>query len=198
MGYKKERIFEVLGEDYNYAHQENPLGTGHAVMSAKDNVHPDHKIVVVISGDQPLVSKESIQKILNFHKENNSTVTLGTVALPDFNDWRVGLSRFGRIIRDEYGNVSKIIEYKDATEQERGITEVNPAIYVFDASWLWGNIDKLKNENSQGEYYLTDMIKLAFEDDKKISAVPVVNIIEGFQPNSKEELQILESILEEN
>ena len=195
VGHKKERIFEVFGEDHNYAHQKEQLGTGHAVLSAKDHMHPDHEIVFVVSNDQPLISKETIEKVINIHNTEKSIITLGTVILPDFKDWRAGAYYLGRIIRDENGNVVKITEYKDATEKEREIKEINPAIYAFDAEWLWANIESLKNENVQGEYYLTDLIKIAQDQNKKIVAVPVSNMMEIFQPNSKKELEILEGIL---
>ena len=75
------------------------------------------------------------------------------------------------------------------------VKELNPAIYAFDADWLWQNIDKLKNENAQGEYYLTDMVNIAFEQNKNIESVQVVDIKEALQPNSKAELEILERLV---
>jgi bifunctional UDP-N-acetylglucosamine pyrophosphorylase/glucosamine-1-phosphate N-acetyltransferase len=197
VGHKKERIFEVFGDGRIYAHQKEQLGTGHAVLSAKEKVHPNHKIIFVISGDQPLISKETIEDIIKVHNKENSTITMGTVVLPDFNDWRSGAYFLGRIIRDKKGEVIKIIEYKDADEEERKILEINPAIYAFDGNWLWKNINNLKNLNSQGEYYLTDLIKIAQEQNQKIKAVPVSNMMEIFQPNSKAELKILEGILDD-
>ncbi|MEK7586161.1 MAG: NTP transferase domain-containing protein [Patescibacteria group bacterium] len=197
VGHKKERIVEIIGADYKYAHQVEQLGTGHAVLSAKDSVNPIHHTVLVLSTDQALVSKETIQNIISTHHQKRPVITIGTVVLPDFNEWRSGLLHFGRIIRDQEGKVLKNVEYKDANEEERKILEVNPALYAFDSVWLWENIDKLKNENAQGEYYLTDLIRLAREQGKDVEAVPVANIIEGLQPNSKAELEVLEKLLEQ-
>ncbi len=196
VGYKKERVIEVLGDDHIYAEQAEQLGTGHAVASSKYALHPEHEIVLVISADQPTVSKETIENIISTHIKNKPTITIGTVIVPDFKDWRVGMyTNFGRIVRGVDGFVKKIVEFKDANEEERNIKEVNPALYAFDSQWLWSNIDKLKNVNAQKEYYLTDLIKMACDQGKKIEAVPVANLIEGLQPNSKAELELLESIL---
>lgn len=198
IGHKKERVKEVLGEHHKYAVQAEQLGTGHAVVSSKEVLHPDYKTLLVLSTDQPLVSKETIEKIIQTHEQENSTITIGTLVLPDFLEWRAGLINFGRIVRDQNNQVEKIVEYKDANEDERKITEVNPALYAFDADWLWENIDKLQNKNAQGEYYLTDLIHLAFEQGKKVIGVPISNILEGMQPNTKQELETLEKLLINN
>ena len=195
VGHKKERIFEVLGNNHNYAHQTEQLGTGHAVISAKNSANKNHDTVLVISADQPHLSKETILKILKEHLDKKPVITIGTVLLPDFKDWRTGIINLGRIIRNEKEEVLGIREYKDANEEERKITEINPSLYVFDKKWLWDNLPKLNKQNAQSEYYLTDLVKIAKEQNEKIIAVPVTNILEGLQPNSKDELATLEKLL---
>ena len=195
IGHKKERIREVLGENYIYAEQQEQLGTGHAVLSAKKAIDTQHEMVLVLSADQPLISKETIESIIQRHLDKKPILTLGTVLIPDFEEWRKGLNNFGRIIRSEAGIIKKIVEFKDANEKEREVKELNPALYAFDANWLWNNIEKIKNENAQKEYYITDLIKMAFDQNQKIETVAIVNIIEAFQPNSKEELENLENLV---
>lgn len=192
VGHKKEQVKEVIGNEYKYAEQAEQLGTGHAVKCAKDFMDKNHKIILVISTDQPTLSKKTIQNIISKHKEKSSIITLATVTVPDFEEWRSGMRHFGRIIRNATGEIMNIIEFKDATEKEKLVKELNPAIYAFDSDWLWENIDKLKNENVQEEYYLTDLIKIAFEQNKKIESVPVSSLIEGLQPNTQSELSVLE------
>lgn len=195
VGHKKERVKEILGDKYIYAEQQEQLGTGHAVMSARGAIDPSYNMLLVMSTDQPLVSKETLKRIIVAHKEKNPTITMATVLVPDFENWRTGLNHFGRIVRGKDGLVKKIVEFKDANDEERKIRELNPALYAFDVKWLWNNIDKIKNKNTQGEYYLTDLIKIACDQNKKIEAVRVENIIEALQPNSKEELEILEKLV---
>jgi bifunctional UDP-N-acetylglucosamine pyrophosphorylase / glucosamine-1-phosphate N-acetyltransferase len=194
VGYKKELVKKALGNKCEYAEQNEQLGTGHAVMSAKESIKDNPKIIFVISTDQPLISKETIKSIIAKHKEKNPIITMATVSIPDFKEWRGGLNNFGRIIRKNDGSIKKIVEFKDASDKEKEIKELNPAIYAFDADWLWNNIEKIKNENAQGEYYLTDLIKMACNQGERIEAVSVYKTIEALQPNSKEELETLKKI----
>ena len=196
VGYKKERIFEVMGKDNNYVTQEEQLGTGHAVLVAREQANKiSHEMILILSSDQPLVSKQTIEKIISTHLEKQPTITLGTAIVPDYEGWREGLySNFGRIIRDTNGKIEKLVEFKNANDQEKKIKEVNPAIYLFDAKWLWNNIDKMEIDPTRNEYKLTDMIHIAFSQNKEIEGVPIINLIESLQPNSKEELEILEKI----
>ena len=123
VGHKKERVKEVIGEGYKYAHQEEQLGTGHAVASAKNSIPENHDTIMVIHVDQPHVSKETILNILKTHNEKKPVITMATVTLPDFADWRAGLYKFGRIIRDTNGNVLA--------------TPTNPYALTFDPSYVY-------------------------------------------------------------
>jgi bifunctional UDP-N-acetylglucosamine pyrophosphorylase/glucosamine-1-phosphate N-acetyltransferase len=195
VGYKKERIFEVIGEDKNYAHQEEQLGTGHAVMITKEHLHELAQNILVLYADQPLVSKETIQKLINKHLATNATLTMATLKLSDFSDWKkVFYTNFSRIVRDAEGRILKSVEVKDASEAEKEIKEINPCYFVFKAQWLWEKLRVLKNENAQKEYYLTDLVKMAVDEKENIESVDIKNPIEALGANSKEELEMLERL----
>jgi bifunctional UDP-N-acetylglucosamine pyrophosphorylase / glucosamine-1-phosphate N-acetyltransferase len=195
IGHNGEMIREALGKEQRYAIQEEQLGTGHAVMCAEPLSGREADTVLVLLADQPLVSQDTLQEIINVHKEKRATVTIATIMVPDLTDWREGLTKFGRIVRDRDSKIINIIEYKDASEAEKETLELNLAIYAFDAKWLWENIHSLKNTNAQGEYYLTDMVKIACEQGRNIETVAVKNGIEAIHPNSKEELELLEKLM---
>ena len=194
VGHKKEMVQEALGKDYIYAEQKEQLGTGHAVSCAQNAILTPQDLVIVLATDQPMLSEETLKNIIKKHIEKKPNITMGTVTVPDFEDWRTGLKHFGRIVRDKDGLIKKIVEFKDANDEEKNIKELNPALYAFEAKWLWENINKLQNKNAQGEYYLTDLIKMAFDQNKKIETVQIQNIIEALQPNTQEELENLSRI----
>lgn len=195
VGHRKEEVINAFGPKRRYAEQAEPLGTGQAVASAKDKVHPGGTITLVLSSDQPLLSKKTIERLLLAHHKNKSTVTMATVTVPDFEEWRKGLRHFGRIIRDSNGKMEAILEFKEASENEKLIKELNPAVYAFDSEWLWQNIGLLQNNNAKNEYYLTDMVKIAREQGKKIETAPLASLIEACQPNTMEEVVALEKLL---
>ena len=103
-------------------------------------------------------------------------------------------SHFSRVLRDEKREIAGSVEFKDATDEEKKITEVNPSYYCFEAAWLWDNLDALKNENAAKEYYLTDLQKMAFEQQRKIVGVDIAPL-EGMGANTPEELEIISKFL---
>jgi len=193
VGYKAEMVKEALGNNYTYVTQVEQLGTGHAVMTAESALKNIAENIMVLYGDHPTISAETISNIAKVHQENNGVLTMATVKVDDFDDWRNSFYDYGRIIRDGNGDVSEIIEKKDATDEQREILEVNPGYYCFKADWLWENLHVLKNENSQHEYYLTDLVKLAVEGGHKIYTVEI-DPKQALGVNTVEQLELIENL----
>ena len=194
VGQKAEEVKKELGPKYNYVFQEQQLGTGHAVMATREILENKAANILVLYGDMPLVTAETIRRLAQTQQEKKSAITMTIVKVPDFNDWRAIFYDYGRIIRDEKGNLIKNVEKRDATSEQLAITEVNPSFYCFDANWLWQNIDKIKTENVEKEYYLTDLVGLACEQGQKISMVDI-NPAEALGANTMEQLQLLAKLI---
>lgn len=172
VGYKGEDVCAAMGTRCDYAVQTEQLGTGHAVAAAHDAAG-DAAEIIVLYGDHPFISAETIRRLEARHRERGNVVTLMTATVPDFDGWHGAFERWGRILRGPDGHVTGIREYKDATEEERAIREVNPSLFCFDAAWLWKNVAELRNENAQKEYYLVDLVATAVEQGEKISSIDV-------------------------
>jgi bifunctional UDP-N-acetylglucosamine pyrophosphorylase/glucosamine-1-phosphate N-acetyltransferase len=184
-----EQIQAALKEyKLRFVVQDRQLGTGHAVHSAKDESSAEKTLVLY--GDHPFLSAESINAFINVDVE---TLNLLSVSLDDFSDWRKAFYHWGRLIRNENNNLEKIVEFKDASEKEKGVTEVNPAMFIFNSFWLWDNISNLDNNNKQQEYYLTDLVSLAFEQAGNIKTTQI-DPQEAIGINSLEELEIAKQI----
>ncbi len=194
VGYGKEQVMAELGDNYTYVIQDKQLGTGHAVATAKEALKNKAEHIIVLYGDHPFVSSETIKKLVSKHLESKGKITIATAKLSDFEGWRtLFYKNFSRIIRSEHGNIIKDIQFKDANDEEKKVTEVNPCYFCFDAKWLWDNLKALNTNNSQKEYYLTDLIKTAMQENIKVESINI-DPIEASGANSKEELQILETI----
>ncbi|MCF7795026.1 NTP transferase domain-containing protein [Patescibacteria group bacterium] len=186
-----EQIQGALKEyDVRFALQDRQLGTGHAVHSARDEVSPKAEKVLVLYGDHPFLSSESIDDFINKDVE---ALNLMSVKVDDFSDWRKAFYHWGRLVRDEDNKLEKIVEFKDASEEEKQITEVNPAMFIFNSSWLWENISNLNNDNKQEEYYLTDLVSAAFKQGKEIKTTQI-DSKEAMGINSIEELEIAKKL----
>jgi len=186
-------IMEKTLASYNcdYAIQEEQLGTGHALACARGLFGPEVKNVISFYGDHPFVRSDTVKKLVASHK---GVITMVTVRVDDFDDYRRNFYYWGRIIRGEDGEVKKIVEFKDATEEEKNIKEVNPGFYCFNKDWVCANIDKLKNDNKQKEYYLTDLIGLAFAQGHKINTI-TIDPRQAVGINSPEELAVAEKLI---
>ena len=179
------------GEKLAWIEQSAQLGTGHAVNLAREVLEKKAENIIVLYGDHPFVSPETIKNLRDKHIRSGKKITMATVKLPDFKDWRINFVSFSRIIRDASGNIIKDVQFKDASDAEIKVTEVNPCYFCFDASWLWENLTALKNFNAQNEYYLTDLIKIATESDMEIESIDI-DPREALGANTRAELLILE------
>ncbi len=191
VGHKHRAVMDVLGDGYLYAYQDRQLGTGHALMCAEKQVSAEN--ILVLYGDMPFIKAESLKKLMQLHRNQQAVISMLTSVVDDFGKYP-SLLRFGRIIRDRHGNIAKITEYKDATEAERQLREVNPGIYMFRTAWLWEHLPLIGNNNSQGEYYLTDAVEAAIADGQFVHslAVPPREVL-GI--NNPEELLFAERML---
>ncbi len=192
----RDQFCELLGEETcHYVVQEEQLGTGHAVMCAQDHFNgAEH--VMVLYGDHPTLSAETIRRLAEAHKEGGAVLTMATVRFPDYDGWRQWFYNFGRILRDDAGKINRIVEFKDASEAEKAITEVNPAYMIFRRDWLCENVRSITTKNAQGEYYLTDLVQLAVDQGQKINSIIVENPIEAIGINTPEQLKAAEEALE--
>jgi len=166
VGHKAEDVKESMGDKVLYAHQDKQLGTGHAVMQAKEYFSGKEGQVLVLCGDTPLITSETVSKTFEIHSRNNNSATIITAELEN----PLG---YGRIVRDENNNVMKIVEDRDATEVEKEIREINSGMYCFNIKDLESALGELDNNNSQGEYYLTDTIEILIKKGLKVGAVKV-------------------------
>ena len=189
VGYMKEEVMAVLGNDVKYAYQEEMLGTGHAVMQAKEFLKGKKGKVLVLNGDVPLIRPETLNKLLEKSIENKEYATLLTAIYDN-------PTGYGRIVRDEGGNISAIVEEKDTTEEQKEIKEINAGIYCFDIEELLLALDKISPNNAQGEYYLTDVIQIMNEKGLKTGAVIVEDNTEILGINDRIQLEMLTKVLQ--
>ena len=189
VGHKAETVKEVLGDVCEFALQAEQKGTGHAVMQAIDVIKNSKGEVVILNGDTPLITAETINKAIEYHKNNGNQATVITAILDD-------ATGYGRIVRDNDGSVLKIVEQKDAREEEKKINEVNSGMYVFDAQSLVYALDKITPNNAQGEYYLTDTLEILLSAGKKIGGYAISDNDEIRGINDRVQLNEAEKIMQ--
>ena len=189
VGHKAETVKEVLGDVCEFALQAEQKGTGHAVMQAIDVIKNSKGEVVILNGDTPLITAETINKAIEYHKNNGNQATVITAILDD-------ATGYGRIVRDNDGSVLKIVEQKDASREEKKINEVNSGMYVFDAQSLVYALDKITPNNAQGEYYLTDTLEILLSAGKKIGGYAISDNDEIRGINDRVQLNEAEKIMQ--
>ncbi len=186
VGFQEQLVKYTLGPDYLYVTQEDQKGTAHAVLSAKSAITAEH--FIVLNGDMPFTKRESLMKLIESHLVSKAKVSMFTVTLPNFEDEYSHFLSWGRIVRAEDGTVIKIQEYKDSSEEQKLITEVNTGTYMFDSAWLWEKLEKISDNNAQHEFYLTDIVELAIVDGQHINAL-VISAKEAYGINNPDDLE---------
>ena len=184
VGYCGEQVIGELGSSLGYVWQREQLGTGHAVLQAKEKLQGYSGSVLVACGDAPLVSSESISALFDS--------VCGDVKASVLTMINPNPRGYGRIIRGDGGLVDRIVEEKDATDEERLVTEVNTGTYVFDSSLLFEALENIGCDNAQKEYYLPDVVKYINRKGFTVTATSVRDSLEGSGVNSPEELAALE------
>ena len=188
VGYKKDLVIDTVPAEDNikFVEQIEQNGTGDAVMVTEKEFQDFSGDIFVLCGDVPLLRHQTLEKMLQHHREKNAACTVLTAIMYD-------ALRYGRIVRNKDNSVQRIVEYKDATDQEKQIMEINTGIYCFDAQSLFLALEKVTNHNKQEEYYLTDTLEILNEESKFVSSVILEDMIEASGVNSREQLSDLEN-----
>lgn len=191
VGYQAEAVKEEFaGEDVLFALQEERLGTGHAVMQAEDALKDFSGTVLILTGDTPFLRPETLKEFHEFHLSSGNGATVMSTIMPD-------PEGYGRIVRGERGEVDRIVEHADATDEERRINEINSGIFCIDSYLLFRSLAGLKRDNIQDEYYLTDIIEVLNEEDRKTGVYLCENNVEVTGINTKTQLEEAERLMED-
>ncbi|MCK5057319.1 MAG: NTP transferase domain-containing protein [Candidatus Aminicenantes bacterium] len=183
VGDNSAEIKAVVKRNVRYAIQAEQLGTGHALLSAKKQIEDFSGHLVVSVGDNPYVNSYELQKLIREHREKNAACTFISAVFPHVPP------PYGRVIRDEKGNVSDVVEEIEATPEQLKIREVNSSIYIFDNNVTFPLLYEIDNKNEKGEYYLTDIIKILKKRNYRIHAVKADDYAISIGINNKWELQ---------
>ncbi len=188
VGYKKDLVIDFLPSEVLTVEQKEQLGTGHAVLCAKDSLAGFDGLVMVACGDMPLISPKTFSGLVEQHVADGNSCTVLTARIEPPH-------RYGRIIRGSDNQVIKIVEAADATVEELKVDEVNTAVYIFDCIELYQALEKIGSDNKQGEYYLPDVIEIMLGAGSKVGAVICENSEEALGVNSSDDLTLVEKYL---
>lgn len=188
IGHKADLVREVLEGQSEFVLQTEQLGTGHAVMMAEEQLANLDGQTLVIAGDTPLITGDSLVNLIEHHVKHKNVATILTAEA----DNPFG---YGRIIRDKHGDVTKIVEQKDATDFEQLVKEINTGTYVFDNKRLFEALKNITTDNAQGEYYLTDVISIFKEAGEKVGAYKLRDFDESLGVNDRVALATAERIM---
>ncbi len=172
VGHQGDLIQAELGDRYRYAQQVELSGTATAAKAALPLLD-DETPTLVLYGDNPFISTASIERMRAAFVDARPTMAMFSVDLPDYDDWRGVFTAFGRVKRDENGRVIGVVEYKNATLDERAINEVTPGGNCFDTLWLKAALPRVRPNETTGEYYLTELTEIAIVDGREVHTVPM-------------------------
>ena len=183
VGHRAEMVRAELSKhaDIEFALQEEQKGTGHALMMCQDQLRSHHGPVLVLAGDTPLLKRESLTALLDTQQQQQAACVIGTATT----EANFGL---GRIIRNSNGRFEKIVEEKDATEEEKRVREINTGCYAFDSQGLLASLTQIRPNNSQAEYYLTDCPRVLKEEGRTVVALEAFDMVEALGVNTREQL----------
>ncbi len=191
IGHKGESVKGYFADKgVAFVEQEPQLGTGHAVICTEKKLRSFRGDLLILSGDVPLIKPGTLKGLIRFHHQKDATVSFITTFLK-------GPAGYGRVIRDDNSSVKRIVEEKDATAKEKAIQEVNTGIYIIRSDFLFSNLNKLKRENAQGEYYLPDLIPLAIRRGGKVAVLTHTDSTEVMGVNNRIELAEANRIMRE-
>lgn len=189
IGHQKEKVREACRDlPVEFVVQEEQLGTGHAVRMAEDLLKNEPGDILVLSGDVPMLTEETLTDLVDSHRRNEAIASLLTAELDD-------PTGYGRVIRNDQGHVAKIVEHKDAGEEERKIQEINVGIYLFKPQPLFETLREIRSDNVQGEFYLPDVVKIYVDRGEKVVAETTDDFDETRGINTVEQLRQAETIL---
>jgi bifunctional UDP-N-acetylglucosamine pyrophosphorylase/glucosamine-1-phosphate N-acetyltransferase/UDP-N-acetylglucosamine pyrophosphorylase len=190
VGYRHELVREALAgrPRVAFVEQTEQLGTGHAVMMCRPHLEHHDGGVLIVTGDSPLIQRESVRRLLAEFDRQRPACLLGTAHKEE----PAGL---GRIVRDASGAFQAIVEEKDATDQQRLISEVNMSTYIFDCRDLLDALNELRADNRQREYYLTDCPGILKRAGRVVRALDVLKPIEALSINTVDELAVVEDVM---
>ncbi len=188
VGHGAEKVSKEVGDQSKFVIQAEQLGTAHAVMQADELLKGKKGTTIVVCGDTPLIRQETYQALFDYHESTQSKATVLTTDVTD-------PTGYGRVIRDEAGDVSRIVEHKDANEEELLVNEINTGTYCFDNEALFKALENVDNDNAQGEYYLPDVVEILKNEAEKISAYKMADAEESLGINDRVALAEAESIM---
>ena len=178
VGNGAEEVKKVLADKSEFVLQKKQLGTGDAVLTASDELAAEKGATLVITGDTPLFTSQTFQKLFDYHQSKGNAATVLTAQAPN-------PYGYGRIIRDDQDNVLRIVEQKDATADELKINEINTGVFCFDNQLLFSALKKVDNQNAQGEYYLTDVLEILRNEGQRIGAYKMPDFSESLGVNDR-------------